>query len=150
MFTQTKFTILKNFFLLTLHTWRIYIIYSDHFLADRYKAFCSKPGHYDSFQERKVNCLKGLPWWLSGKESAWQCRRHGFNPWVGKMSWRRKWQPTPVFFPGKSHGQKSLASYSPWGHKIVGYSPMTKQQATTTNCLEEIKFFVCFIYCRVG
>ena len=35
----------------------------------------------------------------------------------GKISWRRKWQPTPVFLPGKSHGQKSLAGYSPWGHK---------------------------------
>ena len=49
MFTQTKLTILKNFLLLTLHTWRMYIIYSDHFLADRSKALCSKPVHYDSF-----------------------------------------------------------------------------------------------------
>ena len=50
-----------------------------------------------------------LPWWLSGKESAWQRRRHGFNPWVGKIPRRRKWQPTPVFLPGESHGQRSLA-----------------------------------------
>ena len=52
--------------------------------------------------------------WLSGKESACQCRiptRHGFHPW----SW--KWQPTPVFLPRKSHGQRSLAGYSLWGHK---------------------------------
>ena len=48
---------------------------------------------------------------------ACQCRRHGFNPWVGKIPWRRKWQPTPVFLPGESHGQRSLACYSPWGHK---------------------------------
>ena len=40
----------------------------------------------------------GLPWWLSGKESACQCRRRRFDPWVGKIPWRRKWQPTPVFF----------------------------------------------------
>ena len=39
-----------------------------------------------------------------------QCRRHGFDPWVGKNPWRRKWQPTPVFLPGKSHGQRSLVS----------------------------------------
>ena len=39
----------------------------------------------------------GLPWWLSGKESVCQCRRYGFDPWVGKIPWRRKWQPTPVF-----------------------------------------------------
>ena len=61
-----------------------------------------------------------LPWWLSGKESACQCRRHRrpeFSPWVGKTLWRRKWQPTPVFLPGEFHGQRSLVGYSPWGHK---------------------------------
>ena len=60
----------------------------------------------------------GLPTWLSGKVSACQCRRdsrRGFNPWVRKMPWRNKWQPTPVFLPGKSHGQRSLVGYSPWG-----------------------------------
>ena len=41
----------------------------------------------------------------------------GFDPWVGKIPWRRKWQPTPVFFPGELHGQKSLAGYSPRGRK---------------------------------
>ena len=41
----------------------------------------------------------------------------GFDPWVGKIPWRRKWQPTPVFLPGESHGQRSLVGYSPWGHK---------------------------------
>ena len=46
-----------------------------------------------------------------------QCRRPGFNSWVGKIPWRREWQPTPVFLPGKSHGQRSLAIYSPWGCK---------------------------------
>ena len=40
-----------------------------------------------------------------------------FDPWVGKISWRRAWQPTPVFLPGKSHGQKNLAGCHPWGHK---------------------------------
>ena len=44
-------------------------------------------------------------------------QRHGSNPGVWKISWRRKWQPTPVFLAGESHGQKSLASPSPWGHK---------------------------------
>ena len=59
----------------------------------------------------------GLPWWVSGKESACQCRRHRYHPWVGKILWRRKWHPTPVFLTGKSHGQRSLAGYSPWSHK---------------------------------
>ena len=44
-------------------------------------------------------------------------RETGFNSWVGKSPWRRDWLPTPVFLPGKSHGQRSLAGYSPWGHK---------------------------------
>ena len=58
-----------------------------------------------------------LPRWLSGKESACQCRRCGFYPWVGKIAWSRKWQPTPVFLSGKLHGQRSLEGYSPWGHR---------------------------------
>ena len=51
----------------------------------------------------------GLSSWLSGKESACQCRRCRFDPWVWKIPLRRKWQPIPLFFPGKSHGQKSFA-----------------------------------------
>ena len=54
---------------------------------------------------------------LSGKESACQCRRRMFNPGMGRIPWRRKWQPTPVFLPGESHRQRSLAGYSPWSCK---------------------------------
>ena len=72
----------------------------------------------------------GLPWWLSGKESACQCRRPRFDPWVGKIPWRREWQPTPVFLPGESHGQGSLAGYSPWGRKE---SDMTWRLNSNTN-----------------
>ena len=57
-----------------------------------------------------------------------QYRRHGFNPWVGKIPRRRKWQLTPLFSPEKSYGERSLAGYSPWGHKRVGYDLDTKQQ----------------------
>ena len=62
--------------------------------------------------------IMGLPRWLSGKESTSQYRRLKrcrFNPWVRKIPWRKKWQPTPIFLPEKSHGQGSLAGYSPWG-----------------------------------
>ena len=55
--------------------------------------------------------------WLSGKESACQYRTHGFNPWVRKIPWRRIWQPTAIFLPGESCGQRSLVGYSPWGLK---------------------------------
>ena len=58
-----------------------------------------------------------VPWWLSSKESACQCRRCGFDRWIGRFLWRRKWQPTPVFLPGESHGQRSLVGCSPWGCK---------------------------------
>ena len=44
-------------------------------------------------------------------------KRCRFDPWVEKISWRRKWQPTAVFLSGKSHGQRSLVGYSLWGHK---------------------------------
>ena len=53
----------------------------------------------------------------SGKESNSQCRRRWFDPWVGKIPWRRKWQPIPVFLPGEFHGQKSPVGYSPKGSK---------------------------------
>ena len=74
-----------------------------------------------------TNCRE-LPWWLSGKEPVCQCRGHRFNPWIRKIPWRRKWQPAPIFLPGKSHGQRSLMGYSPWGHKRVRQYWATKQQ----------------------
>ena len=61
--------------------------------------------------------MTALPRWLSGKEFDYQCRRHrnrGFSPWVRKIPWRRKRQPAQVFVPGEVHGQRDLASYSPW------------------------------------
>ena len=59
--------------------------------------------------------LQGSPGSPNGKESAYQCRRHkrcGFDPWVRKKPWRKKWKPTPVFWPREFHGL-----CSPWGHK---------------------------------
>ena len=44
--------------------------------------------------------------------------RRRFDPWVGKIPWRRAWQPTPVFLPGESHGQRSLVGCRPWGHRV--------------------------------
>ena len=61
-----------------------------------------------------------LPRWFNSKESACQCRRRRrcrCDPWVRKIPWRTAWQPTPIFLPGKSHGQRSLAGFSPWGRK---------------------------------
>ena len=75
--------------------------------------------------------LKGLPKCLNGKESICQCRRCRFDPWVKKIPWRRKWQPTPLFLPGISHGQRSLVSYSPWSGKETDTTKQTRTQART-------------------
>ena len=71
-----------------------------------------------------------LPWWFNGRECACQCSRHGLDPWVRKIPWRRKWQPTPVYLPGKSLGKRRLAGYCPWGHKRVRHDLVIKQQTT--------------------
>ena len=72
--------------------------------------------------------IQGFPGGASGKEQA--CRRRykgrGFNPWVRKIPWKRAWQHTSVFFPGGSHGQRSLAGYSAWDCKRVGHDVATK------------------------
>ena len=68
---------------------------------------------------RHVWCF---PQGTSGKEPACQwrrCKRCEFNPWVRKIPWRRAWQPTPVFLPKESHGQRNLVGYSPWYYKRV-------------------------------
>ena len=97
----------------------------------------------------------GLPRWLSGKESTCQrrrCRRHMFNLWIRKIPWSRKWQPTPVFLPGKSYRQRSLVGYSPWGRKE---SDMTERLHLTlvenyldfNNC-SHLVLAVCFYICN--
>ena len=70
----------------------------------------------------------GLPWWLSGKESTCLCRRCSFNLWVGKIPWRRKWQPTPVFLLGKFHGQRSLVGLQPTGLQRIRHDLAAKPQ----------------------
>ena len=80
-----------------------------------------------TFKHTVIKCYKGLfiplhelPSGHNAKGSACQrrrCERCGFDPWVGKIPWSRKWQPTPVFLPGEFHGQRSLVDYHPWGPK---------------------------------
>ena len=77
--------------------------------------------------------LSRLPWWLRWKSICLHCGRPGFDPQVRKILWRREWLPTPVFLPRESHGQRSLAGYSPWGHKE---SDMTETNTST--------FFMCW------
>ena len=88
---------------------------------------CSKVS-FIFFQKWQTKCIRGkyiyileftaqFPGGSDGKSICLQCGRPGFDLWVGKIPWKRKRQPTSVLLPGKSHGQRSLAGYSPWGHK---------------------------------
>ena len=93
--------------------------------------------------------IRRLPWWLIGKESAFQCRRHRFDRSLGwEIAWRGNWQPTLAFFPGKSHGQRRLAGYSSWGHKRVVHDLMTKQQVLNNNVNNTFGFRAHFLYDR--
>ena len=98
----------------------------------------------------EMKLWKGLPWWLSGWRIFLQCSKHKrcwFDPWFRKIPWRRKWQPTPVFLPGKLHGQSSLAGYSP---KCCQESDTTERLSTQTlkreHETEAHFFFVLFIW----
>ena len=93
-----------------------------------------KAGRWDG-DEMGCRVITGFPGCASDKESSRQCRRHErcrFHPWVGKKPWRRRWQPTPAFLPGKSHGQRSLAAYPPRDCKRVRQDLVIKQQKVIT------------------
>ena len=70
---------------------------------------------------KTFNRQLGFPGGASGKELSCQRRRPKrcrFDPWVGKIAWKRAWQPTPGFLPGEAYGQRGLVGYSPWGHRV--------------------------------
>ena len=77
-----------------------------------------------------------LPWWLRWWSICPQCERPGFHPWVGKISWRRKWQLTPVLLPGESHGRRRDGY-----HGLVGYSPWDRKESDTTERLHFHLYF---------
>ena len=95
----------------------VYFLYHQYFSAS-----------FQNFEIEKY--YYNFPGGLDGKVCL-QCGRPGFNPWARKNTWRRKWQPTPVFLRGKSHGQRSLVGYSPWDHKESD----TTQQLSTHKVL---------------
>ena len=64
----------------------------------------------------RFSLIPGLPWWLRWQRIHLQCGRSGFNPSVGKIPRRKAWQPTPIFLPGESHGQRSLVGSQRVGH----------------------------------
>ena len=85
-----------------------------------YSVWCYTVGLVVYFIYSSICLLIGLPRWHRGKEFACQCRKHkrcGLDHSVRMIPSSKKWQPTPVFLPGESHGQRSLVGYSPWGCK---------------------------------
>ena len=79
-----------------------------------------------------------LPWWLRQWRIRLQSGRLGFSPWVGKFPWRRKWQLTPAFLPGESHGQRSLAGYSPGGQKKSDMTQRLNNNNSNLTCYDAI------------
>ena len=72
-----------------------------------------------------MDSSQGLPWWLNDKRICLQCRslrRWRFNPWVGKIPWRREWQPTPVLLPAESQGQEEPGGLQSMGSQIVRHN----------------------------
>ena len=95
-----------------------------------------------------VSMLIGHPRRLSGKESSCQCRRCKrcrFYPGIRKILWKRAWQPTPVFLPGESHGQRSLAGYSPLGHKESDLTEWAHVHVNTYSVSWWFKLFLWFL-----
>ena len=95
-----------------------------------------------------VTQLWASPGSASGKETVYQCKRHkrcGFDPWVGKIPCKTEWQPTPVFLPGESHGQRSLVGYSPCGHKDWSRTCLKWQHAHTSSVLDFLLSLLCFL-----
>ena len=93
-----------------------------------------------------LGCFQGLARWWSSKRIRLLCRKRRLRPWVRKIPWRKKWHPTPVVFPGKSHGQRSLAGYSPWDFVRVGHDLVTKQQQGVSKESKVNKFVYSFLF----
>ena len=77
---------------------------------------------------KSSNLYRGLPWWLNGKESTCQCRRLGFNPWVGKIPWRGKWQPTLIILAWEIPWTEEPGGLQSIGSQRVRHDLATKQQ----------------------
>ena len=105
-------------------------IHSKH-MDHQLKLFCIILGSINLLFPQYALRLRGFPGGASGKELTCQCKRHkrhGCDPWVRKIPWRRAWQTTPVFLPGEPHGQRSRAGYSPW---VLKESDMTEHSSTS-------------------
>ena len=139
-FGETQYS-LHSVLSISFPNWPLNVIPSDWNISPQ---IFTKNTPFSSVQMEMTNyCLytnlAGLPWWLKQSSISPQFRRHRFNPWVGKIPWRRKWQSTPVFLPGESHGRRSLVVNTPWGHKDSDTSECT---CTILSTAEYVIFFI--------
>ena len=100
------------------------------FNSDAFRVRSDPPSHHTAcFRHTHHKWVaQATPGSTSGKEPTCQCKRHlrcEFDPWVGKIPWRRKWQPTPVFLPGEPHEQRILVGYSLWVRKELDTTKVT-------------------------
>ena len=108
----------KSWFIFMTEQYSTFRLVQMKLLWQLYKGFCEDiTFHFSTVNICWCNCWVLLGFQVAQWWSACQCRRHRFDPWVGKIPWRRKWLSTPIFSPGKSHGLRSLMCYSPWGCK---------------------------------
>ena len=135
-------TYIKNFCILQLYRihWWTLVVFLVASLARRMIFLLDKVAGSYSVTGPKVTYNYTFNSGTSGNEPTCQCRRHKRHPfslWVGKIPWRRKWQPTPVFLPRKVHGLRSLVGYSPWGHRE---SDTTEQLSTHKHSKSDLIF----------
>ena len=102
---------------------------------------CANDGIFFSHKKQwcASSCYCVTEVWI--RDAMWKEPIPVFDPCVWKMLWRRKWQPTPVFLPGKSHGQRSLEGFTPWGCKRVGHDLATEQQISLVSYIIFIELF---------
>ena len=118
-----RFKIFQNL----LNTWI-------HLEAQQVQALLNQTSHIFTPKTTSMYLLIGFCWWLRGKKPACKCSRCRFLPWVRKIPWRKKWQPTPVFLPRKSHGKRSFAGYSSWDVRVRHDS--ATEHTLTNNIVE--------------
>ena len=109
-----------------------------HYMKQLLARFFTSLIHSTDVYLEPTKCI-GQPRWLNGKESAHNVGYAGLIPGLGKILWRRKWQPTPVILPEKFHEERSLVGYSPWGHKRVRHKLVTKAHQMHITALDTKK-----------
>ena len=120
----------------------LYLRFRDYWLLRTGPLHFTRLTHFQEVCKSLGRAPWGLPGWLSDKESACQCRRckrHEFDPWIGKIPWRKKWQLTLAFVLGKYHRQRNLPSYSPRGHKKSGMTELLSTQVCTYHLWMQTK-----------